>query len=121
MLPAGTVPVSTLAPRGGPAANRIATGREIVLMWATWTNTPSGAGACVVHLNPSVWTNWRVDDHAFQWFCDTMTHEVGHFLGNPDSGQSSPRSITRRSTPNRRTTTRCRSAAIASSGSRTSA
>ena len=63
-------------------------------MWATWTNTAAGSVDCVVHLNPAVWTNWRVDDHAFQWFCDTMTHELGHFLGHADAGQRNPGLIT---------------------------
>ena len=30
----------------------------------------------------------------FQWFCDAMTHEVGHLFGHLDSGQTNPASIT---------------------------
>ncbi len=71
------MPLSTVAPAAGPLAHRIATGREIVLMWATRTSTPAGSVGCLVHLNSRVWTSWRVEDHGLQWFCDTMTHELG--------------------------------------------
>lgn len=42
----------------------------------------------------SVWGSWHQDDASFQWFCDAMTHEVGHLFGELDAGQTNPFSIT---------------------------
>jgi hypothetical protein len=49
---------------------------------------------CTITINASVWRSWRQDDESFQWFCDAMTHEVGHLFGHLDSGQTNPASIT---------------------------
>ncbi len=49
---------------------------------------------CTITINASLWPNWHLDDENFQWFCDAMTHEVGHLFGHLDSGQSNPASIT---------------------------
>jgi hypothetical protein len=49
---------------------------------------------CEITINASLWGSWHEDDESFQWFCDAMTHEVGHLFGHPDSGQADPSSIT---------------------------
>ena len=49
---------------------------------------------CTITINASVWHSWRQDDEFFQWFCDAMTHEVGHLFGHLDSGQTDAASIT---------------------------
>jgi hypothetical protein len=48
---------------------------------------------CTITINASLWGSWRQDDESFQWFCDAMTHEVGHLFGHLDSGQTNPSSI----------------------------
>jgi hypothetical protein len=49
---------------------------------------------CTITINASVWGSWHQDDESFQWFCDAMTHEVGHLFGHLDSGQTDASSIT---------------------------
>jgi hypothetical protein len=49
---------------------------------------------CTITINASLWPSWHADDEAFQWFCDAMTHEVGHLFGHPDGGQTNPALIT---------------------------
>lgn len=49
---------------------------------------------CTITINVSLWGSWHQDDESFQWFCDAMTHEVGHLFGHLDSGQTNPASIT---------------------------
>lgn len=49
---------------------------------------------CTITINASLWPSWHQDDESFQWFCDAMTHEVGHLFGHLDSGQTNARSIT---------------------------
>jgi hypothetical protein len=49
---------------------------------------------CTITINASLWGSWHQDDESFQWFCDAMTHEVGHLFGHPDGGQTNPLSIT---------------------------
>lgn len=48
---------------------------------------------CTITINASLWPSWQRDDESFQWFCDAMTHEVGHLFGHLDSGQTNPSSI----------------------------
>ena len=36
---------------------------------------------CTITINASLWPSWHQDDESFQWFCDAMTHEVGHLFG----------------------------------------
>jgi len=55
-----------------------------------WTVVP----ACTITINTSIWGSWRQDDESFQWFCDAMTHEVGHLFGHADGGQTDPASVT---------------------------
>jgi hypothetical protein len=55
-----------------------------------WTEVES----CTITINASVWASWHQDDEFFQWFCDAMTHEVGHLFGHLDSGQTNASSIT---------------------------
>jgi hypothetical protein len=50
--------------------------------------------ACTITINASIWGSWHEDDESFQWFCDSMTHEVGHLFGQLDGGQTNPSSIT---------------------------
>ena len=54
-----------------------------------WTEVQS----CTITINASLWGSWHQDDESFQWFCDAMTHEVGHLFGHLDSGQTDPSSI----------------------------
>jgi len=49
---------------------------------------------CRITINASLWPSWHQDDESFQWFCDAMTHEVGHLFGHLDSGQMNATSIT---------------------------
>jgi hypothetical protein len=49
---------------------------------------------CTITINASIWTGWQQDDESFQWFCDAMTHEVGHLFGQLDGGQTNRSSIT---------------------------
>jgi hypothetical protein len=49
---------------------------------------------CTITINASIWGSWHEDDESFQWFCDSMTHEVGHLFGQLDGGQTNPSSIT---------------------------
>jgi hypothetical protein len=49
---------------------------------------------CTITINASLWPSWHQDDESFQWFCDAMTHEIGHLFGHLDSGQTNPSSIT---------------------------
>jgi Ni/Co efflux regulator RcnB len=55
-----------------------------------WTEVQT----CTITINASLWRGWHQDDEFFQWFCDAMTHEVGHLFGHLDSGQTNPSSIT---------------------------
>lgn len=55
-----------------------------------WTEVQN----CTITINTSVWGSRHEDDEFFQWFCDSMTHEVGHLFGHLDSGQTDPSSIT---------------------------
>ena len=49
---------------------------------------------CTITINTSLWPSWHQEDESFQWFCDAMTHEVGHLFGHLDGGQTNPSSIT---------------------------
>ena len=49
---------------------------------------------CTITINASLWPSWHADDESFQWFCDAMTHEVGHLFGHADAGQTNPALIT---------------------------
>jgi hypothetical protein len=49
---------------------------------------------CRITINAAVWGSWHEDDESFQWFCDAMTHEVGHLFGQLDGGQTNPSLIT---------------------------
>lgn len=68
-------------------------------MWSSWQTAdgPQGYTApaydCLTTVNAKVWPNWHAMDVDFQEFCDEVTHEVGHFLGHPDAGQTEPASI----------------------------
>lgn len=49
---------------------------------------------CTITINASLWPSWHSDDESFQWFCDAMTHEVGHLFGHEDAGQTNAALIT---------------------------
>jgi hypothetical protein len=72
--------------------------------------------ACTITINVSLWRSWREDDQFFQWFCDSMTHEVGHLFGHLDSGQTNSSSITYPfldgRSPNFNSVPQCRSVAL---------
>jgi hypothetical protein len=74
-----------------------------------WTDVQT----CTITINASVWGSWHEDDEFFQWFCDSMTHEVGHLFGHPDGGQTNPSSITypflSSTSPNFNSVPQCRS------------
>ena len=77
---------------GGPGnfAARIARGDLIVLAWVE-----EGAGSCTIHLNPaSLWGIRQLQDEEYHWFCDTITHELGHLFGHSDAGETNPALIT---------------------------
>lgn len=67
---------------------------------------------CTITINASLWGSWQVDDDSFQWFCDAMTHEVGHLFGHLDSGQTNSLLITypflSESSPNFNSVPECR-------------
>jgi hypothetical protein len=75
-----------------------AQGAGPALAWAgftatDWTN-PATYTRCRVFFNLGFWRDWRTEDGNFQWFCDTMTHELGHLFGHRDDGQTDPSTIT---------------------------
>ena len=71
---------------------------------------------CTITINTSIWGNWRQEDESFQWFCDSMTHEVGHLFGHPDGGQTDPSSIAypflSDTSPNYNSVPQCRSVTL---------
>ena len=57
-----------------------------VLAWSTLDDP-----LCVIHLNEEVWSRdnpERAEMRIYQWFCDVIVHEAGHFAGIPDGGPS---------------------------------
>ena len=77
----------------GAAGAGLANGTAVIDAWATWTVGPMPYTDCIITFNEGLFGNWKTDDEYFQWFCDVMTHEVGHFLGHQDDGQTDPKSI----------------------------
>jgi hypothetical protein len=71
---------------------------------------------CTITINASLWPSWHRDDEYFQWFCDAMTHEVGHLFGHLDSGQTNPSSITypflSSTSPNFNSVSECKNVAL---------
>lgn len=71
---------------------------------------------CTITINASIWGSWHQDDEFFQWFCDAMTHEVGHLFGHLDGGQTNPASITypflSSASPNFNSVAECRNVAL---------
>jgi hypothetical protein len=71
---------------------------------------------CTITINAAIWPSWRADDESFQWFCDAMTHEVGHLFGQLDGGQTNASSITYpfldESSPNFDSVPQCRDVAL---------
>jgi hypothetical protein len=71
---------------------------------------------CTITINASLWASWHQDDESFQWFCDAMTHEVGHLFGQLDGGQTNPSLITYpfldEATPNFNAVPECKDVAL---------
>jgi hypothetical protein len=91
-VPACGTPVIVTSPHQLPnSVYEKSTGPEpmhsVVEMWTE-------VQKCTITINTSIWGSWHQDDESFQWFCDAMTHEVGHLFGHLDSGQANPASIT---------------------------
>lgn len=61
--------------------------RGRVLMW-------TALDSCTITVLAHDWPSWPADDEQFQWFCDGITHELGHVLGISDDGQTDPTAIT---------------------------
>jgi hypothetical protein len=78
----GQLPNSVYEPTTNPEPDG-----SVVEMWTEVQN-------CTITINASVWPSWHEDDEYFQWFCDSMAHEVGHLFGHTDGGQTNPSSIT---------------------------
>ena len=76
------LPNSAYEPVSGPEPEN-----SVAVMWTE-------VQTCKITINMSVWGSWHQDDESFQWFCDAMTHEVGHLFGELDGGQTDPSSIT---------------------------
>jgi hypothetical protein len=91
-VPACGTPTIVMSPNQLPASDyETVTSPEptdsVVEMWTEVQN-------CTITINASLWPSWHQDDEFFQWFCDAMTHEVGHLFGHLDSGQTNPSAIT---------------------------
>jgi hypothetical protein len=72
----------------GPAQAGLRSGALAVSAW-TSPQDPT----CTIHLNTLLWSPASLRPE-FHLFCDTVTHEVGHWLGYEDRGQSDAESIT---------------------------
>jgi hypothetical protein len=96
VLTSGTTTAPPENVLAGPAQGELAHG-AVVLGWAGYTSSnPADAAtytACQIFFNLAFWRDWRTEAGNFQWFCDMMTHELGHLFGHPDAGQTDARSI----------------------------
>jgi hypothetical protein len=90
--PACGTPVILTSPHQLPDADYESTASpepegSVVEMWTE-------VQKCTITINASLWGSWHQDDESFQWFCDAMTHEVGHLFGHLDGEQTNPSLIT---------------------------
>ncbi len=72
----------------GPAQAGLRSGAVALSAWASPLDP-----TCTIHLNSLLWSPRSLRGE-FHLFCDTVTHELGHWLGYEDDGQTDPASIT---------------------------
>jgi hypothetical protein len=81
------VPSVPLEANAGPANAAVEDGEQVIQAWAAY-----GDPTCTIHLNPAIWDE-GMEYASFQYFCDVITHEIGHFFGHLDEGQTNEASI----------------------------
>lgn len=79
--------------QSGDMTKALASEEATLLAWATFVETKPHPSECVVTFYEGYFGNWAQDDEKYQELCDVMTHELGHFLGHSDNGQTDRRSI----------------------------
>jgi hypothetical protein len=79
----------------GPLQHALEVGEVVVAAWASYEDP-----TCTVHLSTLIFHESVLEDGQskiiptyFLYVCDVMTHELGHFLGYEDVGQTNPSSI----------------------------
>jgi hypothetical protein len=76
----------------GPLQNALAKGTAEVEAWVNLNE--AATGRCTINLNDKIWNSTMAGVVEFHKLCNTMAHEVGHFLGHEDEGSTNPASIT---------------------------
>jgi len=86
-----TMDASTVQPtivEAGPDDVAVSSGGVFAQAW-------TDVQACTVTINSEEWPSWESERQPFQWFCDIVTHELGHLppLNHADDGQVDTESI----------------------------